>query len=146
MAPPDVDLKLRLTLREGSVYYFPDRSLTSAESHYFIVVNRDPLSQRLLLVAVTTTKVGDVKQRRANCPETLVEFAPDSSNVFTKHCIADCNDLKQIALGDFNERFVRKAIEYFDKDLPIALRRALRRAIHASDILSNELKALVSQP
>ena len=146
MAPPDVDLKLRLTLREGSVYYFPDRSLTSPEPHYFIVVNSDPLTQQFLLLAVTTTKVGEVKHRRTSCPETLVEFAPASSNVFTKHCIADCNDLKQIALGDFNERFVRKAIKYFDKDLPIALRRALRRAIHASKILSDELKALVAQP
>jgi hypothetical protein len=140
-----IDLKLRLTLREGSVYYFSDRSLTSGEPHYFIVVNRDPLAQQLLLLAVTTTKIKAVKQRRADCPETLVEFTPDSSNVFTNHCIADCNDLKQVALDEFNARFVSKAIKYFDKDLPASARKALCKAIHASTILPAELKALVSE-
>lgn len=141
-----IDLKLRLTLREGSVYYFADRSLTSGESHYFIVANRDPLAQQLLLLAVTTTKISAAKQRRANCPETLVEFIPDSSNVFTKHCVVDCNDLKQIALVDFDERFRRGAIRYFDKDLPASMRKALRKAIHASSILPDEIKALAAEP
>ncbi len=140
-----IDLKLRLTLREGSIYFFAERSLTSAEPHYFIVVNCDPVSQQLLLLAVTTTKIKEVKQRRSACLETLVEFTRDSSNVFTKHSIADCNDLKQIALADFNARFVRKTIRYFDKDLPAPARKALRKAIHASAIVPAELKNLVTK-
>ncbi|MGO8926959.1 MAG: hypothetical protein ACLQU3_08735 [Limisphaerales bacterium] len=57
----------------------------------------------------------------------------------------DCNDLKQIPLADFNAQFVRKDIRYFHKDLPAALRKALRKAIHASKILSDEVKALVAR-
>jgi hypothetical protein len=45
LAGASIDLKLRLTLREGSVYYFAERHLTSPEPHYFIVVNSDPLAQ-----------------------------------------------------------------------------------------------------
>jgi hypothetical protein len=44
LAPPNIDSKLRLTLREGSVYYFTERTLTSALPHYFIVVNAEPIA------------------------------------------------------------------------------------------------------
>ena len=146
MAGPGIDLKLRLTLREGSVYYFEERHLTSPEPHYFIVVNADPLAQQVLLLSVVTSKVEDVKLRRRACPETLVELAPATFDVLKKPSIVDCNDLKQVPLAEFNARFVRREIRCFDKDLPVALRKALRRAIHASTILTAEVKALVAKP
>ena len=146
MAGQGLDLKLRLTLREGSIYYFEERHLTSPEPYYFIVVNSDPLAQQVLLLSVVTSKVDDVKLRRKACPETLVELAPDIFDVLKKPSIVDCNDLKPVQLAEFNARFVRKEIRCFDKDLPAALRKALRRAIHASNILPAEVKALVARP
>ncbi len=142
----DIDLKLRLTLREGSVYYFEERHLTSPEPHYFIVVNSDPLAQRVLLLSVVTSKVEEVKLRRQACPETLVELAPATFGVLKKSSIVDCNDLKSVPLAEFNARFVRQEIRCFGKDLPVALRKALRQAIHASTILTAEVKALVARP
>lgn len=144
MAGEGIDLKLRLSLREGSIYYFPDRSLTSPEPHYFIVVNSDPIAQRVLLLSVVTSQVESVKLRRKTCPETLVELSPSLCDVFKKDCIVDCNDLKQVPLAAFNARFVREKIRYFDKDLPAPLRRAMRKAIHSSGILTDEMKALVA--
>jgi hypothetical protein len=140
-----IDLKLRLTLREGSIYYFAERHLTSPEPHYFIVVNSDPLTQRVLLLSVVTSQVDNVKLRRCNCLETLVELTPKMLDVLTKPSIVDCNDLKETSLAEFNARFMRKEISCFDKDLPVALRKALRQAIHASNILSAEMKALVGK-
>lgn len=66
-APPAFDLTVRLSLREGSVYYFTERTLTSADPHYFIVVNSDPLTRQVLLLSVVTSKVEEVKRRRADC-------------------------------------------------------------------------------
>lgn len=146
MATPGIDLKLRLTLREGSVYYFTERSLTSPEPHYFIVVNHDPLAQQVLLLSVVTSKVVDVKRRRAGCPQTLVELSPEVFDVLKKLSVVDCNRLKTIPLSEFNVRFVGREIRCFDKDLPPALRKALRAAIHASALVPGELKALVAQP
>jgi len=37
-------------------------------------------------------------------------------------------------------------IRYFNKDLPIPLREAVRRAIHASPIVPDEMKILVAKP
>jgi hypothetical protein len=140
-----IDFKLRVTLREGSVYYFTERLLTSLEPHYFIVVNSDPLSQGLLLLGVVTSKVAKVKQRRRDTPETLVEISPRDFSVLKRDSIVDCNDLKQVQLVEFNVRFVRNQIKYFDKDLPMSIRRALRKAIHASPIVPDEIKSLVAK-
>jgi hypothetical protein len=145
LAGQGIDLKLRVSLREGSVYYFADRSLTSPEPHYFIVVNSDPLRQELLLLGVCTSKVAEVKARRKDFPETLVEISPRSFDVLKKISVVDCNDLKQVQLAEFNARFVRKEIDYFDRDLPASLRNALRKAIHASRIVPDEIKALVAK-
>ncbi len=146
MVPPDIDSKLRLTLREGAVYYFTERTLTSALAHYFIVVNAEPVTQQVLLLSVVTSKVEDVKRRRADRLDTLVELSPEIFDVLNKPSIVDCNSLKTIPLGEFNTRFVRGEIGCFGKDLPMPLRKALRRAIHASTILTDELKALVAHP
>jgi len=98
----------------------------------------------VLLLGVCSSKVAEVKARRRDFPKTIVEIAPQAFDVLKKLSIVDCNDLKQVRLAEFNERFVRKEIEYFDKDLPAALRKALRTAIHASKILPDEIKALVT--
>ena len=146
MVPPDIDSKLRLTLREGSVYYFTERTLTSPLSHYFIVVNSEPIAQQLLLLSVVTFKVEEVRHRRDACLETLVELSPKIFDVLTKPSIVDCNSLKTIPLAEFNDRFVRGEICCFDKDLPLVPRKALRRAIHLSRIVADELKTLVAKP
>lgn len=144
MAGGGIDTTLRLTLREGSIYYFEERSLTSPEPHYFIVVNSDPLKQKVLLLSVVTSQVEKVKLRHKSRMETLVELSPrDLPGVLTKPSIVDCNDLKQVPLAEFNTRFVSREIRCFDKDLPAALRKALRKAIHASVVVSDEAKALV---
>ena len=146
MAGAGIDSTLRLTLREGCIYYFADRSLTSPEPHYFIVVNSDPLTQKVLLLSVVTSQVDSVKLRRKDCPETLVELTPAQCGVLKKASVVDCNDLKQVSLADFNFRYVRKEIRCFDQDLSVPLRKAIRKAIHASAILSDEFKALVAKP
>lgn len=131
MAGEKIDLKLRLSLREGTVYYFSHHTLSSPEPHYFIVVNSDPIKQKVLLLSVVTSQVEKVKLRRKTCLDTVVELGSADFDVLTKPSIVDCNDLKQIPLGVFNSHFAAKKIKYFDKDLPVAFRKALRKAIHA---------------
>jgi hypothetical protein len=103
------------------------------------------LSQQVLLLSVVTSQVESVKFFRRNCPETLVELTPDIFDVLKKPSIVDCNDLVQVPLADFNARYLRKEIKCF-KDLPVTLRKQLRQAIHASKILTAEMKALVAKP
>lgn len=141
-----VPIELRVSLREGSVFYFQERTLSSAESHFHIVVN-DPLTQEVLLLTVVTSKIEKVKYRRRDFLDTVVEFGPgDLPKILTRPSIVDCNRLIRITLDEFCERWTRKEIASFDKDLPAALRKALRKAIHASRIVPEEIKSLVAKP
>ena len=147
MAADAIDLTLRVSLREGSIYYFTHRPLTSPEPHYFLVVNSDPITQRVLLLSVVTSKVEKVKIRRKSCPETLVELGPaDLPGILTLPSIVDCNDLKEIPLGEFNTRFKQNEIRYFGKDLSETQCKALRAAIHASVVVEAPFKKLVTAP
>lgn len=142
-----IDVALRLTLREGSIYYFAERTLTSPEPHYFFVLNSDPFTQHVLVLGIVTSKVEETKSRRHDCPECLVELGPkDLPGVLTKASVVDCNSPKIIPLAEFNSRFVGKDIRCFGKDLPPALRKALRTALHASKLVPAEIKALVAAP
>lgn len=141
-----VHLTLRLSLREGSVYYFDERGLSSEKSHFFIVLNQDPLAQEVLVLAVVTSKVESVKLRRRGYPATLVELGPaDLPGILSLPSIVDANSLRSVPLAEFNARFVAKEIQSFSKDLAPALRDALCRAVHASVVVSEEVKSLVRQ-
>jgi hypothetical protein len=141
-----VPVELRVTLREGSIYYFQERTLSSAEPHFHIVVN-EPLRQQALLLTVVSSKVEKVKHRRRDSLETVVELGPsDLPGILTRSSIIDCNRLIRISLEEFSERWARKEVAAFDKDLPTRLRSALRKAIHASKLVPDEIKALVAQP
>ena len=141
-----VPLELRISLREGSVYYFPERTLSSSEPHFHIVVNH-PLRQQVLLLTIVTSKIDKVKHRRRDCLDTVVELGPsDLPKVLTRPSIVDCNQLIRINLDEFCDRWARKEIAAFGKDLPANLRVALRKAIHASKVVPDEIKALIAKP
>jgi hypothetical protein len=142
-----VPLELRVSLREGSIFYFEERKLTSARSHFHIVANADPLAQQVLILTVVTSKVEKVKYFRRDRPETLVELSPgDLPKILTKPSIVDCNHVTRVSLDEFCQRWRRNEIAAFALDVPVALRRAIRRAVHASDILTDEVKVLIAPP
>ena len=68
-------LEIRLSLRQGTVYYMAERGLSSVEPHYFVVLNRNPLGSKLLLLLVASSQVEKAQKRisRKNLPaESLV--------------------------------------------------------------------------
>jgi hypothetical protein len=137
-----VPVKLRLTLRGGSVYYFVDRALASPEPHFFIVVNRDPLGDELLLLTVVSSQVDKVKRIRRTLPGTLVELGPALYDELTKESIVDCNQVFSRTLEEFVELFERRQIRHH-KDLPKDLLANIRDAIRASPVVSAASKALL---
>ncbi|HEY5791797.1 MAG TPA: hypothetical protein VIS74_00770 [Chthoniobacterales bacterium] len=137
-----VPFQIRLTLRTGSVYYFADRALHSAEPHFFIVVNRSPLSDELLILAVVTSQVDKVRRFRKSLPDTLVALDPVLYAELSKPSIVDCNQVFPKTLKEFTELFEREEIRHH-QDLPGDLLALIRNAIHASPIVTPECKKLI---
>ena len=85
-------MELRLGLRAGSVFYFQSRDLTSPEPHFFVVVNRAPVTSRLLLLTIVSSKVQKVRLRNRDRLETVVEISPKDYDDFKVLSAIDCND------------------------------------------------------
>jgi hypothetical protein len=134
--------EVRVTLRSGSVYYFVDRYLSSAEPHYFIVVNSRPLDQRVLILAVITSQVAKVNAWRRTLPGTTVEIAPSDYAELTKPSIVDCNVVFRKSLQELSEKITRGEIRAM-RDVPPGILAALKRAIDNSPLVEEETKKLL---
>ena len=86
---------LNFFLHEGAVFYLQDRNLSSAEPHYFVILNHNPGAEEVLLLVVSSSQIESVKNRFAHLrlPETLVEIAKQDYAGFTKDSIISCNQV-----------------------------------------------------
>ncbi len=139
MAEESLPLELRLSLRAGSVFYFQSRELSSPEPHFFVVVNRDPLTTNLLLLTIVTSQLDKVRLRNRERPNTVVEIEPAEYDEFTKRSAIDGNVVLEKPLAELAEMVKRKEVRYH-RDLPRELLERIRTAIKASPIVVDELK------
>lgn len=139
---PSLPMELRLGLRAGSVYYFQSRELTSGEPHFFVVVNREPITTKLLLLAIVTSKVDKVRLRNRERPQTVVEISPREYDEFKVHSAVDCNVVLEKPLGELAGLVRRKQVRYH-KDLPPAIFAKIKMAILASPLVADEMKFLL---
>jgi len=122
---------LKLFLRGGAVFYVQDRSLTSAEPHFFIVLNHSPLTEEYLLLVVSSSQLEGVKRRFSHLPaQTLVEIAPEAYADFTKPSIINCNHvfrrtkaqlIEQLNVGG-SPRNVTSLLNCYNDSEPASLR------------------------
>ena len=135
-------LELRTGLRAGSVFYFRTRELTSAEPHFFIVVNRDPLGSELLLLTIVTSNINDVRVRNRTRLETVVEVTPAGYAEFSVQSAIDCNTIFEKPLSELADMVRRKEVRYHD-DLPEKILAKVNAAVLASPVVSDELKEML---
>jgi hypothetical protein len=122
--------------------YFQHRELTSAEPHYFVVVNTDPIGDQLLLMAVASSKLESVRRRRRNLPpETLVEISHDYDE-FPKQSIVDCNKVFRKSVAELVEDW-RWGVVKPKKDLPKELLILIQAGVRMSPLVEAETKALI---
>ncbi|HEY5232034.1 MAG TPA: hypothetical protein VIK35_00675 [Verrucomicrobiae bacterium] len=135
-------MELRLGLRAGSVYYFQSRELSFGQPHFFIVVNRDPITTRLLLLTIVTSKVDKVRIRNRERPDTVVEISPKEYDEFKVLSAVDCNVVLEKSLAELAGLVKRKEVRYH-KDLPPEIFAKIKAAVLASSLVADELKLLL---
>ncbi len=141
----NVPYEIRLSLRQGTVYYMAERGLSSIEPHYFVVLNQNPLESKLLLLLVATSQVEKAKGRilRKNLPsESLVVIDDAEYDDFSKESCIDCNKLFNKSLEELCEQWRKKEVRAH-KDLPRELVEKLIEGVKASPLIVEEDKALI---
>ncbi|WP_435894820.1 hypothetical protein [Oceaniferula spumae] len=133
-------------IRQGAVFYMVDRRLSSTEPHYFIVLNRDPYGDKLLLLAVASSQVEKVRARRKRKslpPETVVEISPSDYQDFKVDSCVNCNTVFTKSLVELADQWKRKEIRG-QADLGDTILQQLITGIMASPMIPEEEKKLVS--
>lgn len=149
---PIGDKVLRLTLRQGSVYFMRHRALTSPLRHFCVVMNAAPLSDEVIVLGVVTSSV-DLRRERirltGEAPETLVEIGPADYTELDHASAIDCNDAKRMSASDFEAEFRARSMSGM-ADLPAPVVERVVAGILASRAVPAAVKALVkplpSQP
>lgn len=142
MAGEPLPMELRLGLRAGSVYYFQSRELTSGEPHFFVVVNREPITNKLLLLTIVSSKVEKVRLRNRERPGTVVEISPQEYDEFKVLSAVDCNVVLEKPLAELVGLVRRKEVRYH-RDMPAEIFSRIKAAIQASPLVVDELKTLL---
>lgn len=81
-------------IKTGSVFYFEEEAISSTEPHYFVVLNKNPYTEEILVLVCASSQVDKRKQviqRLGFPPETLVFVSPTEYPLFTKDTVIDCN-------------------------------------------------------
>jgi hypothetical protein len=135
-------LELRLGLRAGSVYYFQSRELTSGQPHFFVVVNRDPIGTKHVLLTIVSSKVETVRRRNRERPETFIEISPIDYKELKVNSAIDCNVVIEKPLSELAGMVQRKEVRYH-RDLPANIFASIKAAILASPVIPDELKQIL---
>ena len=142
MSDEKLPAQLTLGLRSGSVFYLVARELSSLEPHYFVVINRSPLSQKLVLLAVCSSQIEKVLKRRQSMPETVAIIEEGEYQDLPKRTAIDGNQVFSRSLPELADLVRRKEIRYH-RELPPILLDRLRTAVLASRLIEEEAKALI---
>lgn len=143
MTPLWTDGMLRLTLRGGSVYHLQDRRLTSAEPHFFVVLNLDPHGDAFLVLAVASSKIDNVRNRSRNLPsETLVDISPDEYGDFTVQSIVDCNHAFRVTRQELLQK-LQAGHASARLQMSTVILNELRQGMLASPLIEDEIKDLL---
>lgn len=89
-------VRILASIQTGSVYYFKEEKLSSAEPHYFIVLNKNPRAEEVLILVCASSQVEKRQQIAQNLKfpeETLVIVSPSEYPLFIKETVIDCNSV-----------------------------------------------------
>ena len=106
----DVSLEKAIpaVLRQGNVFYFVDPSIPSTDPHNYVLLSKQPVSERKLVFVLGTSKVEKVRRYRAGqSSATLVVVSPHDYRDLTCETVFDCNSPRELAVADV-VRFVNK--------------------------------------
>ena len=143
MTPLWTESILRLTLHGGSVYYLQHRFLSSAEPHYFVVLNLSPPGDDFLVLVVASSKVEIVRNGSRTLPaETLVEISPAEYSEFSVPSIVDCNYWFRVSRQELLQK-LQAGLASEKMPLSADILARLRQGMRASPLVAEEIKVLL---
>ena len=141
---PD-EIRIKATIRQGTVYYFPEDTFSSNEPHYFIVLNHGSNTTDLIILVCSSSQIEKTEKRVAlrGLPiETAVKIKETDYAGFTKDSIIDCNTVLQKNIDQIVEK-LRNGELKIKPDMPKNIVEKLIDAVRKSPMVTQEVKSLL---
>lgn len=143
-------IRILATIKIGSVYYFEEELLSSKEPHFFIVLNKNPRTDELLILVCASSQVEKRKEickRLGFAEETLVFISPKEYSLFSKQTVIDCNrafeKTSQSLIEKLNDGKLRVCSEMMPIDI---VRKLINGVLASSQVTENVQDLLKKQP
>lgn len=138
------NVRIAATLRAGSVFYFREDTHDSPDSHYFVVLNRDPVNDTVLVLVNATSNVIAARRRAGQYPDTLVELGPADYADFTKPSAFDGGSVTVRTIAELVSKLDSGELTLRPVYMSERLVEQLRNAVLASPTVDRKLKQLIS--
>ncbi len=138
--PPEI---IKVSIKPGSVYYLREDTFKSTEKHYFVVINRDPRSDEVILLVCASSRISHVKLLYKHCSkETLVIVTPEEYNGFRIPSIFNCNSIFIKDIKTIMKKYKDNEL-LIKPEMDIKLVDTLRKGVLASNQILEYVKEML---
>ena len=134
--------QLRMTLRRGTVYYMLHPDVLSDQPHYLVVLNREPVSDRVLVLACCSSSLDRNRQMCNRYPGTYVEITPEEYPAFRTLTSVNGGGVVELPMRDLENAVRNQTVRNHD-DMPADVVDRIAAAVRLSPRVANELKAML---
>jgi hypothetical protein len=139
--PPEI---IPASIKPGTVYYFQEERYSSSHKHYFVVINKDPLTDEVLLLACASSKIDETLARRPYCSKnTFVIITPEQYDKFTSKSIFDCNRVLRKNISQIIHKYNDGELS-IETEMDTGIVDSLRKAVLASNQIPPRIKSMLS--
>lgn len=139
-------VRILAAIQTGSVYYFREEAPSSAESHYFVVLNKDPRNEEVLVLVCASSQI-DKRRRiieKLGFPaETLICISPSEYPLFTKDTVIDCNRAFEKTCQSLIAKLELGKLKTCTELMPPEIVRKLIRGIRISTQVAEKIKKVL---
>jgi len=139
------EIQIRATIKPGSVFLFANEDYYNSTPHYHIALNKEPLSDNVILLVCAVTFDSDVLCNIDQSPfpdETYVSVTPNQCNLFNNISMIDCNRVKEKSIDKLIEKLSNNELKMIDK-IEVELLEKLREATILSPAVEERLKKML---
>jgi hypothetical protein len=145
----NIPAKVRILagIQTGSVYYFEEERLSSTEPHYFVVLNKNPRTEELLVLVCASSQIKKRKQiarKLGFSPKTLVVISPSEYPPFTKDTVIDCNGVFEKTAQSLIDKLEQGKLKVCTEFMSESIVQGLVQGIIASTQISEKVKKMLS--
>jgi hypothetical protein len=144
----DIPSRIRILggIQQGSVFYFQEEQLTSPEPHYFVVLNRSPKTEELIIMACASSQIAkrkNIVDKLGFAPETLVFISKEDYPLLTKETVIDCNKVFNKNLQSLSDMLDQNKLGVCIEVLPKNIVDKLISGVMLSTQISEDIKNIL---